>query len=262
MNIPKKIHYCWFGGKEKPESVKKYLETWKILSGYEIIEWNENNFNIEENDFTKFAYQNKKWAFVADYVRLKVLYEYGGIYLDTDIEVKKSFDELLDSPMILSFIYDCSIGTAVIGSTPRHKIIGDLLNLYNNSKFTFVNNKIQLIIPKYEGYQINNNNDLFTLYFIKNISKFKLVNKTQKLDNVTIYQKEYFERRTFNKNIDFAVHHCYGSWYKDNPDSRSKLARIINCFLGDILYDKLQCHLKRKKLPYYNIYLEHKRSNR
>lgn len=80
--IPKKIHYCWFGGKELPEDVKSYIETWKkYCPDYEIIEWNENNFDVTQNQYCKEAYEAKKWAFVSDYARLKVLYDYGGIYI-------------------------------------------------------------------------------------------------------------------------------------------------------------------------------------
>ena len=96
--IPKVIHYCWFGGHEKPKLINKCLETWKrYLKDYEIMEWNEENFNIDICSFTKEAYEDKKWAFVSDYCRLWVLYNYGGIYLDTDIEILKPLDDLLDN---------------------------------------------------------------------------------------------------------------------------------------------------------------------
>lgn len=101
--IEKKIHYVWFG-KNKPLKVLKCIDSWKkYLPDYEIIEWNEKNFDIEkemkENRFFRECYKRKLWAFVADYVRVKVLYKYGGIYFDTDIEVLKSFDPLLDNEL-------------------------------------------------------------------------------------------------------------------------------------------------------------------
>lgn len=86
--LPKKIHYCWFGGKEKPEDVKKYIASWKrYCLDYEIKEWNESNFDIHENDYCREAYEDKKWAFVTDYVRLNALYEEGGLYMDTDLQL-------------------------------------------------------------------------------------------------------------------------------------------------------------------------------
>lgn len=261
MSIPKLIHYCWFGKNNKSESILKYMETWDKLKDYRIIEWNENNFDIESNPFLKFAYEHKKWAFVSDYVRLSVLNEYGGIYLDTDVEIKKSFDELLGDKMFLGLIYDCSIGTAVIGAIPHHPIVQDLLKLYDRSSFEYADNKIKIKFKEFEKYQTNNNNDLFTVYFIENVEEFKLCNRNQKLKNVSVYKKEYFERKTFNSDINFSIHHCYGSWYKDNPNKRSNIAKFINFFIGDVLYDKLICYLKKRKLPYYNTYIKDNKIN-
>lgn len=257
--IPKKIHYCWFGGKEKPNHIKEYIDKWKNLKDYEIIEWNENNFNVNECKFIKNAYENKKWAFVSDYARLSVLKKFGGIYLDTDVEVKKDFEPLLNSKMFVGYIYNCSIGTAIIGAEKNNLIISELLDLYKNARFTMKDNKIHLEFAGYENYQINNNNDLFTVYFIKNVDGFLLSNRKQELENVTVYPKEYFERRTFDSNKDFSIHHCYGSWYKDNPNKRSKVAKFVNLIIGDIFYDKLRSNMKLKKLPYYEQYKQDKR---
>lgn len=95
--IPKKIHYCWFGRNPKPELAEKCIESWKkFCSDYEIIEWNEDNYDIQSAPlFVRQAYEAKKWAFVTDYVRLEVVYKNGGVYLDTDVEVIKELDELL-----------------------------------------------------------------------------------------------------------------------------------------------------------------------
>ena len=88
--IPKIIHYCWFGGKPLPDEVKKYMETWKkYCPYYEITEWNESNFDVNQNQYCREAYEAGKWAFVSDYARLKILYDYGGIYMDTDMEVRR-----------------------------------------------------------------------------------------------------------------------------------------------------------------------------
>ena len=90
MSIPKKIHYCWFGRNPLTESAKKYIESWKkYCPEYEIIEWNENNFDLTENRYAREAYEQKKWAFVSDYARLKIVYEQGGLYMDVDVELIK-----------------------------------------------------------------------------------------------------------------------------------------------------------------------------
>ena len=93
--IPKKIHYCWFGRGEKPRLAKKCIASWKkYCSDYEIIEWNEDNFNINLNEYTKWCYENRKYAFLSDYVRLWVVFQNGGLYFDTDVELLKSPDSL------------------------------------------------------------------------------------------------------------------------------------------------------------------------
>ena len=105
--IPKKIHYCWFGRGEKPKLAKKCIESWKkYCPDYEIVEWNEDNFDINQNEYTKYCYNNKKFAFLSDYARLMVVYKEGGIYFDTDVEVVRSFDDLLNNKAFVGFETD------------------------------------------------------------------------------------------------------------------------------------------------------------
>ena len=131
--IPKIIHYCWFGRNSKPHSVLKCIKSWeKYLPDYKIIEWNEDNFPIEDNIYCKQAYECKKWAFATDYARLWIIYNYGGIYLDTDVEVVKSWDPLLK--------HDCFIGRqpgyqvntgSGFGAVKGHPLIKIMLDDYN-----------------------------------------------------------------------------------------------------------------------------------
>lgn len=116
--IPKIIHYCWFSDpSEYPEDTKKCMATWKqVLPDYEFIHWNADNFDVSECAYAAEAYQMKKYAFASDYVRLKVLYEYGGIYLDTDIEVMKSFNDLLNNKAFTCFEDDRRIAAFIFGS--------------------------------------------------------------------------------------------------------------------------------------------------
>lgn len=256
--IPKIIHYCWFGGCEKSEEIKLYIDTWKNMEGYKVIEWNEENFDINSCEFISKAYKLRKWAFVSDYVRLKVLYEYGGIYLDTDVEIVKSFDPLLNNELFLGFIFDCSIGTAVIGSVKNNKTVKELLDLYESADIVVNNNKVRLDFKIEKSICICNNNDLFTTYFVNKFDKFKLNNKLQRVNEITIYPKEYFERRTYNRKINYSIHHCSGSWWKeDSVESKIKV-RIKNLIKNTIIYDKYICKRKLKKLPYYNLYLKNK----
>lgn len=127
--IPKIIHYCWFGRKEKPLSVLKYIETWKRhFPDYDIKEWNENNFDVYQLSFTKEAYFAKKYAFVSDVCRLYALYTEGGIYFDTDIIALKRFPEdILSHKAFAGFEHEIYIGTGIIGSEKNNVIIKQLL---------------------------------------------------------------------------------------------------------------------------------------
>ncbi|MBP3463612.1 MAG: hypothetical protein J6K45_03935 [Clostridia bacterium] len=114
MSIPKKIHYCWFGNGDKPELVEKCIKSWKkYCPDYEIIEWNESNYDVTMCDYSKEAYENKKWAFVTDYARLWIIYNHGGIYLDTDVEIIKNIDFILETDSFLASEDNVHINTGV-----------------------------------------------------------------------------------------------------------------------------------------------------
>jgi len=157
MAIPKIIHYVWMGGNEKPPKIKKCIKTWKKhLKDYEFIEWNEQNFDINSNPFVKEMYSKKKWAFVSDYVRAYAIYNYGGIYLDTDVFVIDSLDSLLNDRAFVGFEAPEYPFTAVFGAEKGHPLIKDILDYYNDIKLEGKfedNNTISvsnLLIDKYE----------------------------------------------------------------------------------------------------------------
>ncbi|NRO57247.1 hypothetical protein IMAU60066_01679 [Lactobacillus helveticus] len=134
--IPKVINYCWFGGKPLPASVKDYIQTWKEkCPNYIIKEWNENNFDINSNDYVKEAYSHEKWAFVSDYVRLYVLVNYGGIYLDTDVEVLKNLDSILKYDGVCGFEDKNKLSTAILACKPGFFLFKQWLKLYQDKTF-------------------------------------------------------------------------------------------------------------------------------
>ena len=135
--IPKIIHYCWFGGKEKPEDVTKMIASWKKhCPDYEIKEWNETNFDIHLNRYTEEAYQQKKWAFVSDVARLWALVHEGGIYMDTDVEVIRPLDNLLANKAFIGFEGTQWIGTNLMGTEPHNAFLQAFLEDYNHRNFT------------------------------------------------------------------------------------------------------------------------------
>lgn len=134
--IPKIIHYCWFGGKPIPPFLQSCIDSWKKLQGYTLMRWDESNCSFDENEFVRKTYVEQRLGYIGDYYRLKALYYYGGIYLDTDVKVYKSFDELLNYPVFLNFIFDCSVGSAIIGAKKGNQLIKNLLYMYDVTTFT------------------------------------------------------------------------------------------------------------------------------
>lgn len=145
MSIPKIIHYCWFGGGPISPENRKCMESWKkYCPDYKIIEWNEQNFEISQNRYAQQAYEAKKYAFVSDYARLAVLYRYGGIYLDTDVELVRPLDELLQykgfigmehsvpTPYGRTLLVNTGSG---VGAEPGCEMIGKMLASYRNAAF-------------------------------------------------------------------------------------------------------------------------------
>lgn len=133
--IPKIIHYCWFGGKEKPKIVLDCIESWKrLMPEYEIIEWNENNFDINSFEYTKKAFNEKKWAFISDVARLVALEKMGGIYLDTDMYVLRKFDDFLEYDFFLGMEDKNFMNVAIFGSKKGSEFSKRLLAKYHNLK--------------------------------------------------------------------------------------------------------------------------------
>ena len=158
--IPKIIHYCWVGNSPKPKSVLYCIESWrKYCPGYEIREWNESNYDFSKNGYMKQAYEAKKWGFVPDYARLDIIYKYGGIYLDTDVELIKSLDELLNQTAFMGFentgdgefFVNCGHG---FGAEPHNKIIGAARNLYDHIQFINDDNTYNLLPSPHYTTQI------------------------------------------------------------------------------------------------------------
>mgnify|MGYP002610756654 FL=1 len=136
MSIPKVIHYCWFGGNPLPPLAQKCIASWKeYCPDYEIIEWNETNFDLNFNAYVQEAYQAQKWAFITDVVRLYVLCHYGGIYRDKDVEVLKSLDPILSYNGVSGFESETQIPTGLMACRAGHPLFQELLNDYENDHF-------------------------------------------------------------------------------------------------------------------------------
>ena len=146
MSIPKVIHYCWFGKGEMPKLAKKCIKSWKkYCPDYEIICWNEENFDLTQNRYMKEAYEAGKWAFVSDVARLIIIYENGGIYLDTDVELIKPIDDLLQSKGFMGFDEKGIVATGLgFGAEKGNEIVGEFLKDYNNIPFVLPDGSFDL----------------------------------------------------------------------------------------------------------------------
>lgn len=170
--IPKKIHYIWFGKNKKSKLIERCILSWeKNLPDWEIIEWNEENFDIEQHPFTKKAYAEKKWAFLSDYIRMKVLYEYGGIYLDTDMEILKSLENFRKHQAFIGIELDTNAAAAIIGTTQHHWLPNEMLKRYDNQT----------------NYEVITN---MMTDILKN--RKTLIEDLQFIEDLAIYPREYF----------------------------------------------------------------------
>ncbi len=263
--IPKIIHYCWFGNSEIPRDQQDYMKSWNILSDYKIMEWNSNNFAFEDNVYCNTALSKNKWVFQSDYCRLKVLYEYGGIYLDTDVKVFKNFEPLLDNEVFINFIYNSSIGMGVIGAKPKSKFIKELLDIYDNMILDYTQNEqLKIVDGVYKTKGFITNNYIVTYYLLQKYPGFKLNNKYQDLGDLVLYPKEMFEIGTLSKK-HYTIHYSAGAWRNKVNTGSSGIKKVIRFNLREVLkkvpfiFDNMQILIRKvryyhlnKKLPFYN----------
>ncbi len=242
--IPKKIHYCWFGGNPLTEIAKKCISSWeKHCPDYEIIEWNESNYNIKKNKYMEQAYDNKKWGFVPDYARLDIIYEHGGIYLDTDVEIIKPFDDLLELEAFAGVEQNSEFVALGLGfgACPKNPIIKKLRDYYDTISFIKYG-----VIDMTPAPRINN-------VVLKEIG-YKFNSGINQCLSLTIFPSEYFCPINYETNEltltdeTYSIHHYTASWYDETQKCALKLKRKFNKFLPKRIADisatffaKLKC---------------------
>lgn len=208
--IPKIIHYCWFGGNPLPELAQKCIESWrKYCPDYEIKRWDETNFDLNYNDYVREAYEAKKWAFVTDVVRLYALVNYGGIYMDTDVEVLRSLDDFLKYEAFSGFESETDISTGIMASEKGQKLFEELLCEYINAHF------LQSDGTYDEMTNVSRITNTCLKYgFIPN-------NKLQTIKGFTLFPKDYFCPKNYVTRVTrltgntYTIHHFDGSWVSE-----------------------------------------------
>lgn len=240
--IPKVIHYCWFGGNPKTKKMEKCIFSWKkMCPEYEIIEWNESNFIIDEQcDFIKEAYKEKKYAFVSDVARLKIIYENGGIYLDTDVELLKPLDDLLNNQCYFGWQDSKYVANGLgFGAEKGNSIIRENLNYYENQSFILENGKLNTIPCPVHTTKILVSHGL------------KMENRIQNLGNVTIYPIEFFNplddstNRLIITEKTYSIHWYAKTWVSKKNLIRGKITRLFHRYFGIDCFEPLKKFLNK-----------------
>lgn len=263
--IPKKLHYCWFGRNPLPTLAKKCIKSWKkYCRDYEIVEWNEDNFDIASAPlYVQQAYEAKKWAFVTDYVRLQVVYEYGGIYLDTDVEVLRSLDDLLQYDAFFGFESGSCIATGLgFGAEAGAPLLNELMKDYQDISFINADGSFDLTSCPVRNTEV----------FIQHGLQRENINQTLE-GNVQIFATEYFcPKDYFGGGMKitpntYTIHHYDSSWMDaDRKRAREKRikqkkreirkkmikrlihapSRLLHQILGEARYKQLKKRITKK----------------
>lgn len=223
--IPKKIHYCWFGKGELPLRERRCIASWKKhMPNFELVLWNETNFDVETCAFTSEAYKYKKYAFVSDYVRLYALVNYGGIYLDTDVEILKPFSEFVVFDAFGSFETPNVIQTGVIASIPNGVLVTKMFQYYKNKTFVLkdgtlnqvANSRILTDILLEDGLVLNNLRQSLSYFELFPTEYFCPIN--QATQEIEITENTY------------CIHYLSGSWMT----RKNKITRKLKSFIGKV----------------------------
>lgn len=226
--IPKKIHYCWFGGKKLPKDAVKCIQSWKFyLPDYEIIEWNESNFDINCCDYVKEAYKAKKWAFVSDYARFKILYDNGGVYFDTDVELIKSIDPIIEKGSFMGRQQGLLVAPGLgMAMEPSSMFCKEMLEMYDKLHFENYSNtsKIKTVV--------NYTTEFFCSKGLQDIDEI------QNIDGIQIYPRNYFnpcDMETYKICVTqntVSIHHFAGTWVDPYSKFRGQVFVLIRNLLG------------------------------
>lgn len=238
QKIPKIIHYCWFGGKPLPLLALKCLESWKFfLPDYKIVRWDENNFDVNIIPYTQQAYKSKKYAFVSDYARFKILFDEGGIYLDTDVEILKNLDVFLGDEAFSGFEHFERVAPGLIlGSIKNNYLFKEILESYNGCNFIKSDNTFNLETVVQRFTELLSNKGL------------KLNGKFQIISGLSIYPCEYFSPKSYETSEinltsnSYTIHHFAASWkpqYQKNEKYFWHLIGLPNYQLIDRVRFKL-----------------------
>ena len=238
MSIPKIIHYCWFGRGEIPERDKKCIESWrKYCPDYEIIEWNEDNYDVTQIPYMKEAYEAKRWGFVPDFIRMDLVYRYGGIYMDTDVELIRPLDELLkyDAYVGLETETNCIAFGLGFGAKKGSLVLKELCDYYRTLHFVKADGTLDLL-P----------NPMIVTEYLKRKGYVIDPKKIGKIGEFVVFPEEYFCPQNFMNgkikitNKTYSIHHYHASWKTESEKKAlAEYLRYTQMFgehYGELIY--------------------------
>ena len=234
--IPKKIHYCWFGRNPLPDSARKCIASWKkYFPDYEVIEWNEDNYDVTALPYIREAYENKKYAFVSDYARFDILYRHGGLYFDTDVEVVRSFDDILaggafmgcesDDPITVN----AGLGLGAPAGLPFYRTV---LDFYQTQHFVFQDGTL--------------NTETVVTKVTKLLLECGLCSAPgiQTVEGITVYPRDYFNPLNSNTGVlnktanTHSIHWYSMTWLSPAMRLRTRLTRPLHRLLGEDFFHR------------------------
>ncbi len=223
IRIPAIIHYCWFGGNPLPDKYKKYIESWKrFCPEYEIKEWNETNLDVNETTYTREAYGAGKYGFVPDYFRLKIIYENGGIYLDTDVELIRNLDDLRYNEAFCGMEYPGRVAFGLgFGAEKHNKIIEKLMDYYKKNQF--ISEKGTCDVTPSPNIQTKTLSDMG----MRKSAKFQCFNGMSIYPTDVMSPKNPYTGELIITDNTYAIHHFDGTWLTDagKDDRRKKMKK-------------------------------------
>lgn len=236
--IPHIIHYCWFGPAKKSQMIRKCIASWhQMCPDWEIREWNESNYDVNKNDYIKAAYADRKWAYVVDFARFDILNQYGGVFMDTDVELLKPFPEtFLALEGFTGFEKGHGIAPGLVyAAEPGQKMLSKIIDAYCDKNFSLCETVCDIVTDIYisEGLKLNDS--------------------TQQVENMMVYSSEYFgcfdhETQHFciTENT-ISIHHYAGSWSSWQKKIHFKLIWLAATFLGPQRYKNIKHRMYKKK---------------
>ena len=245
--IPKKLHLCWLSGDAYPAKIARCIDSWKrVLPDYEIVLWDTHRFDLSQSQWVREAFEKKKYAFAADYIRFYALYHEGGIYLDSDVEVLKPFDDFLDLPYFVGAEKAGTPEAAIMGAEKGCDWVKQCLDYYDGRPFIKADGSLDIRKqPEIMDEQIRKLKPIRTL----SLEESQNVRQQDLTSEVLVLSDAYFSPKVFDSReveltpYTYAIHHYQNSWFSPKAKAYYRFRTLLIRLLGYQLVRKAECVL-------------------